>query len=860
MSTVKIVSNPYEREIKYLVKKDRQFVNISDQSDSINSKLREDDYSTCFLPFRIKDIIDILIKEYYVSGEGKLEIIFEGANDEFKEVKKVCEDDVYASKINLTCSDRELYNARQIKDRIGQEFKRISKIIYQETTDEKLKKKIEKIEKALENYIPVCVFGNYSSGKSTLINAMVGREVFPSGGDAVTSKIYEIKDSKQDDLAKVSFSFEDEKVEMVLLNDGYKLVDGNAGLPIVKELEKTAEDYQNMDLIERTSKIIEIINTASFEDEIGKKLGTSIFIEIPFLKKGILGNTENQFVIFDTPGSNSNSNIDHTRVLEEAMADFSNGIPVWVATYENMDSNDNAELCDKILNIDSLDSRFTMIVLNKCDDIDLYGCTEELVLGKNSIKNMYSGGVFFVSSVMGLGAKLDGQIKGRHYRREFSGKRTQFSNPEDEFYDPLYMYDILPSQMKENLVQNAKSDEDIIYANSGLLSLENVMDIFAEKYATYNKWKMVYDFTMDVIDGVQDEIVASQLELTKKREEMNIILDDNRKMLLDTCRSRVNSANELKNISRNDIQLIESEVAELFKRDSDWFKEKTDLIYKDIRDGRREEYDERKEEYEEADARMRENFKDNKNIFKDGKVIGNIGKLIGEGYSDWKNRKEKIEANNELQSDTFSKTSDEVIELVNTEYRKNISDASDMITERVSQFWDVKYEEKKTELEIAINNSDALSEEEKEDVVNAINSFKVKETTEKVDPFVKEKYLQGMVFWILNKIESMKLNLERLQRQFDKVITKTVAEMVSDINEREFNTFKRNLNGLLIDIEMNVTSYSPELSRMESEIVQIDERINAKNDRKVELNKSREKIKKLISWDIDEKNASIVED
>ena len=112
-----------------------------------------------------------------------------------------------------------------------------------------------------------------------------------------------------------------------------------------------------------------------------------------------------------------------------------------------------------------------------------------------------------------------------------------------------------------------------------------------------------------------------------------------------------------------------------------------------------------------------------------------------------------------------------------------------------------------------------------------------------------------MVFWILNKIESKKLNLDRLQRQFDKVVSKTVGDMVDDINEKEFNTFKRNLNSLLIDIEMNVTNYSPELSRMESEIVQIDERITAKSERKEELTKSRDKIRKLISWDIDEQIA-----
>ena len=73
------------------------------------------------------------------------------------------------------------------------------------------------------------------------------------------------------------------------------------------------------------------------------------------------------FVIFDTPGSNSASNLNHTKVLENALASFSNGIPVWVSQYESIDSQDNAALCDKILQIQALDERFTMIIMNKAD-------------------------------------------------------------------------------------------------------------------------------------------------------------------------------------------------------------------------------------------------------------------------------------------------------------------------------------------------------------------------------------------------------------------------------------------------------------------------------------------------------------
>ncbi len=74
----------------------------------------------------------------------------------------------------------------------------------------------------------------------------------------------------------------------------------------------------------------------------------------------MLGQSFNNFVIFDTPGSNSASNAEHSKVLAEALEGFSNGIPVWISTYESIDSTDNGKLCDDILEIKALDKRFTI--------------------------------------------------------------------------------------------------------------------------------------------------------------------------------------------------------------------------------------------------------------------------------------------------------------------------------------------------------------------------------------------------------------------------------------------------------------------------------------------------------------------
>ena len=54
--------------------------------------------------------------------------------------------------------------------------------------DFSVKRGLNKVSQALDDVIPLCVFGNYSAGKSTFINALIGVELLPSGGDPVTAK------------------------------------------------------------------------------------------------------------------------------------------------------------------------------------------------------------------------------------------------------------------------------------------------------------------------------------------------------------------------------------------------------------------------------------------------------------------------------------------------------------------------------------------------------------------------------------------------------------------------------------------------------------------------------------------------
>ena len=361
MTKIKIRSNPYNREISYLTMDEAtgQWVDVRETDE--RSRLRETDSERSFLPFKIKEIITIIIKEYYV-GREKVQLYFEGTQDEYYEVEAVCESDDVKDKIELIRTNTILENARFIKGDIKEVFERVNPVIENIMKEDfSVKRGLNKVSQALDDVIPLCVFGNYSAGKSTFINALIGVELLPSGGDLVTAKIYEIRNSEFFDQAKISFEFHGERIEISIEGKEFRVLKGDSETDIVKSIKEEIDNEGSHELYAMVRIAMDILNNYEKKDKEVTEIGSVITLVVPFSTSGVIGNSSNKFVIFDTPGSNSNSNQDHAKVLAEAMDGFSNGIPLWVTQYDAHDTKDNAELCDKVLAIDSLDNHITVL-------------------------------------------------------------------------------------------------------------------------------------------------------------------------------------------------------------------------------------------------------------------------------------------------------------------------------------------------------------------------------------------------------------------------------------------------------------------------------------------------------------------
>jgi hypothetical protein len=132
---------------------------------------------------------------------------------------------------------------------------------------------------------------------------------------------------------------------------------------------------------------------------------------------------------------------------------------------------------------------------------------------------------------MGLGAKNGGVFHDSDCERVYQKSLSEFTDLANPYYQKLYSYNILPSQQKFVQDVQAKEEKHLLYANSGLYSLEMEIEVFSTKYAAYNKClqadqylKYIIAQTQSIIENskknIEEEKVRLENKLTKDKENL----------------------------------------------------------------------------------------------------------------------------------------------------------------------------------------------------------------------------------------------------------------------------------------------------------------------------------------------------
>lgn len=851
MTKIKIVSNPYNRTLTYFIYKEQADTWENIQQNSINSRLRENDDEKIFLPFKVKEIIDTIVSEYYV-GTERVELVFEGTADEYEEVENICNDEELKDKVHLMRSTRILENARDILDHAKEIFDTVQPIIKNIIKDDVgITKGLMKVSDALKDIIPICIFGNYSAGKSTFINALIGYEILPSGGDPVTSKIYEIKRSGQDDRARISFKYLNEDFELLFDKKECRVTVGDKEKDLIKEVLEAIDKLGETDLFRMVNKTIDILNSFEKRDKSTTLISNVIRMEVPFSENGKLGQSHNEFVIFDTPGSNSNTNMDHEKVLTDSLEGFSNGIPIWVSGYDSIDSVDNAHLCDKLYQIEALDKRFTMIVVNKADSVELpkngLGSDEiSDLMEYESVEKMYSSGIYFVSSVMGLGAKNPEGIVSDYLLDVFDEKEKKFSDPNARSYKKLYEYNIMPEQMKQRALEYSLACENIIYANSGLYCVEMEMEQFASRHAAYNKCQMVYMFLRGIIDETGRRIAEKTAILEKSKKKWEQDLDAKKFTLVESIRKDTqDSVRRFEKDSRTYIQTFARESLTYEHTPEEIEKIDQTLAEQNEQDANFASYE---RDFEGArNSRWRNFVENSQNLFK-GNFVDQVKNLATEWVTDSKTMQQKKESMDATRQNVDKETSDRLLKIVVKEFRKNIIDAQDRLGEASKQHWQENAQAYRDEMIRLITGTDALSEKQRNElsaVILSYPTFKYDDDADKV--FIKAKFLRGNVLG-LRLGASERLNTARLASSYNTRIRHNIDEMSQLINSSCFTSFKAWQENLQALIEENITIYNPELRELTEFIREESERILELQTNQQTISNSFMTIENMMAW------------
>ena len=828
MTQIKISSDPYKSLLRYQRwDEDAGIWTDYSRRNHPSSTLFNDKYAKAFFPFKAKEILDILIHDFCGIIESEtLGLVFEGTDDEYYELEQLCAEEPYTSRVQLSRSNTYLSNASDILPKIVEVFKNVADLVEKTKCEEKVQEKTRKFAEATNEKIPICVVGNYSSGKSTFINALIGTELLPSNAKPVTGRVFKLSNSDDKNKAQVSFDYDEQKYIVKISKRSFAINGGSEEQVIYQQIANVLERTRKSSLQSRVNKVLEILNGIDYDKSDG-----TVEVSIPF-GRGVLSESKHSYVIFDTPGSNSTSNEKHKEVLNESLKGFSNGIPIIVSRLETLDADDNDKLCELIDNIVGFDKRFALIVVNKADAEQLpdkgYGTDKEReILGQNLPNKLYAEGIFFVSSIMALGAKTDGNLEDEYYKEIFDEKKIKYADPKADHYKQLYIYNIMPKQLKKRAEKVSLACDDSIYANSGMYWVEQEIETFAEKYAPYNKSLQAKSFLDGVIADTKDEISEQRKACDAKLGAMKQDYNQKKEALSDEVSTK---GQQLITVGHNayagamheaSVEATTECLIEKLKEHRAYFQvindERNDIA------GKTQAVCDAKEAFDGHFALFSENLKQ---------------------YN------ELVHQLNNAKSTSNRETSLDVLGKVEKRFKDKAEAAQKLLVIRSREYWDSVAAAVREELVKLVTESNALEENQRKELSEIIINYKdvpIYTDAEKIfenhNSFDKGLKALNIIF---NK-NLNELNYKKIKRTYDHEMKELIIlsnSVVKNAHSESFNDWFNDLDALIIN---NLEDYNPTLSSRRAAIGEEEDHIAELEKRKEKLEEYAEQINEMLS-------------
>ena len=457
MKKVKIKYNPYIVETE---------ITVDGQKPKANSALN---VGKKRLQEWVEKLPQILLDEY---RDSNVIIEFTGTVSDYEDIESVF--NVYKDKISATCNFHKTADITDVERTIDKIFKDIKNGPVAELKDKKI---IQAFEKAKDSKFEINVVATMSSGKSTLINALLGQQLMPAANEATTATIVKIIDTDQDHFSAIAYDKSGQ---------------------IVKKLDNvTLEDMQALNADVKVSTV-EIKGKIPCVSSVGMKL-----------------------VLVDTPGPNNSRDKSHEEMTYKMIADSDKSLVLYVMNGQQLGINDEKIFLDYVCQSmkdggKKARERFIFAV-NKMDAFspdpqdDGPECiTKALDNVKAGLEDreIYNPNIFPVCSLPALQKRAE--MKGTRARalRDFVEMCEEYDVMHFENY---YQYNNLPQTVR-NRIENFKvqmGEDDAIEIHTGIVSVEQAIAQYINKYARTTK---VFDLVQSFNEKLNELAAVAHLE------------------------------------------------------------------------------------------------------------------------------------------------------------------------------------------------------------------------------------------------------------------------------------------------------------------------------------------------------------
>ena len=489
-----ILSDAYNSMKKVTIKYNPYLVTtqitVDDQTPKANSSLNVDKTR---LQEWVEKLPQILMDEY---RDTNFEITFKGTQEDYQDIISAVE--AYGNKINAKCTLDKTADIADAEATIDSIFEEIKKGPIPELKDKAI---ADAFEKAKNSQFEINVVATMSSGKSTLINALLGQQLMPAANEATTATIVKIVDTDQKNFSAVAYD--------------------KSGNTVAKISNVTLADMKKLNDDEKVSSV-------------------TIFGNIPFVKS-----TGMKLVLVDTPGPNNSRDKRHEEMTYKMIANSDKSLVLYVMNGQQLGINDEKIFLDYIcqnMKEGGKQSRDRFLfALNKMDSFrpsakyDGEGCiAKALDAAKKGLEDrgIYNPNLFPVASLPALQIRTKDEDEDEDEdAAELDGFRKRSAKYEEMRFENYYDYTHLTQtdrQRIENWQATHKGDE-LIEIHTGIPSIELAISQYVNKYARTTKiCDLVHSFKdkleeLAAVANLQDAIAKDKnkkAELEKQIEKI----------------------------------------------------------------------------------------------------------------------------------------------------------------------------------------------------------------------------------------------------------------------------------------------------------------------------------------------------